>query len=152
MVSDGKLTVSWNIEDFDGLTLADDVIISSIEFTTLDQARDPNLEITSGVTPALAYNSALEALSVTSGSSLKQAFSTNELTVYPNPASDVLNIAGWNNENMSYSIISSTGHTIFSGTYTGGNSIEISDLRKGVYFIQLVDGENNVQNKKFIKH
>ena len=62
MVSDGKLTISQNIEDFNGLTLADDVIISRIESTTLDEARDPNLKITTGVTPALAFNTSLEPM------------------------------------------------------------------------------------------
>lgn len=68
-------------------------------------------------------------------------------SVYPNPADDILNISSLN-EITSIKVTSITGKTIFS--QEGGNSLDISSLSKGIYFLTVTSNDAS-STKKFIK-
>lgn len=77
--------------------------------------------------------------------------SIEELTVqnvemYPNPATSVINVKDLNNAN--YSIVNMAGAKILSGSING--PIAIDNLQEGTYFINITD-ENNVYRTRFIK-
>jgi len=79
--------------------------------------------------------------------------SDNGFNIYPNPAQDIININGiYNNseiENMNIKVIDVLGKVIISTKVDKDNfSVNISQLNKGLYFIQL-DGGNITH--KFIK-
>lgn len=76
--------------------------------------------------------------------------------VYPNPASDVLNLE-LNNDimyNVTYEICSSSGAVIISDEINGfseaDKSIDISELSEGSYFIRIIADET-VEIKSFLK-
>ncbi len=72
------------------------------------------------------------------------------LTVYPNPASDVLNIGStFTNSNVQLSIYNMTGKLVLSSTSIE-NSLDISSLSMGIYNI-LIYNEGTIYSTKFIK-
>lgn len=79
--------------------------------------------------------------------------STNEtnnnknISIYPNPAFDVLNISV--KDGTEFEIFNAAGQLVSKGKISG-QKVQVSDLLKGVYFIQVKDN-NNIQNLKFIK-
>ncbi len=80
--------------------------------------------------------------------STEEFFKTN-FSLYPNPATDVLNIQsknGWAIENIS--IIDISGRTV--KTQKGSESINVSDLASGTYMIDIVTKEGKATSK-FIK-
>ena len=56
-----------------------------------------------------------------------------DLNVYPNPASDYIRVSGL--ENMEYRIIGSNGVVVLSGSNYSGESIDVSHLSAGMYFL-----------------
>ena len=74
----------------------------------------------------------------------------NEMfSIYPNPASDVLKISveGY----YSGSIFNSAGKKVRSLEGTSGQSINISNLESGVYFITCQNASGHTFRKQFIK-
>lgn len=67
-----------------------------------------------------------------------------EITIYPNPTSDVLNISGISSE-IDFEIYNSVGHKLGEGK-TKNKTVNVGHLAKGIYFIQIKD-----KKLKFIK-
>jgi hypothetical protein len=149
MVKSGKLTVLWSSENLEGVSLDDQSILSAIEFTQLSDA-DPMVKITSGVTPALAYNSGLEAKGVKARSTILDNVRSKDLIVYPNPVSNFLYINGAK-ANSEYRIVTATGSIIKAGNLSGSVEINVEDLKRGVYVLQLQDDQLGRVNRKFVK-
>jgi hypothetical protein len=71
-------------------------------------------------------------------------FSSNQFTIYPNPPSNLLYISSKNNiESLEISDLN--GKQLIKKA--GVNSVDISELSKGIYFIKL----NDKETFKFIK-
>lgn len=77
------------------------------------------------------------------------ANSENTIEIYPNPAKDVIQIKSAF-EFQSFTITDMTGKIILSKNGFS-NSIDISELKAGVYFLRL-NGDKGLTRKKFIKH
>ena len=75
--------------------------------------------------------------------------STQLIDVYPNPATDYLNIKMDAAENASYSVFNTEGCLMQTDALTS-NSISIEDLDKGVYIIN-IESKNNVYTQRFVK-
>ena len=75
------------------------------------------------------------------------ASDSETLTVYPNPASDMLHLEG-DFENGQVSLFDLTGRIVYQGVYQ--HDIAVSNLNNGMYFIQVVTAEGQVINQKFI--
>ncbi len=78
----------------------------------------------------------------------------NTFSIYPNPAKDILNINASNsNEFTKVAIYDISGTLVkthsFSGNITN-STINISDLRQGIYFVR-ISRQNNAQVYKLIK-
>jgi len=65
--------------------------------------------------------------------------------LYPNPTSDYLFI----NSNSNYKIVSANGVEVSNGVVEG-NSIDVSSLESGVYYLQLIDTKST-STLKFVK-
>ncbi len=80
--------------------------------------------------------------------------SRNQITLFPNPVNDQLNITipqSIGNDQLLYSISNITGVEITNGTFRKtSNRINVSQLPKGVYFIS-INGDKEVYAKKFVK-
>ena len=87
-----------------------------------------------------------------------ESLSTNNIqieniSIFPNPINNMLNVNVGSNIGLNYSIFNITGQTIFKGKFTEfNNRVDFSDLSKGVYFLQVLDKQLNKQNTyKLIK-
>ncbi len=78
-------------------------------------------------------------------------FSNNRINLYPNPTSDILNFSLNGLEGTQVNIIDFNGRLVLNTTISSNNTINISKLVKGVYFVQL-EIENKVVNYKIIKN
>lgn len=99
--------------------------------------------------PALTYNSDL----VTSIG--EQTNHVQELSIYPNPVADLLNInTEFNSGKLGrYSIYTMRGERVWAQTLVGQSlsTIDVSDLAKGQYVLECIaDGKR--QTQRFIKH
>ena len=66
--------------------------------------------------------------------------SLTQLVVYPNPASDLLNVEfPSGNKTISWNIVNVTGNVVLTGQASGDSQIDISTLANGVYFIYRQD-------------
>ncbi len=80
-------------------------------------------------------------------------FQKQQLTLYPNPASNQINLSFKSIlDNVNVKIISVLGQTVYEKSNLSGDnlSLNVSDLTKGIYIIQISDGIS-VSNSKFIK-
>jgi Zn-dependent metalloprotease len=78
-------------------------------------------------------------------------FSSNNISLYPNPANMVLNFTIKNNTNVSGITINDVdGKLVYKSANAINNSIDISNLSSGVYFVTFKSDKNSV-TKKFIK-
>lgn len=77
----------------------------------------------------------------------------NELSIYPNPASEniTINITS-TSKNVSVKIYDATGRMVknMENVKSGENTINVSELENGLYLLNLQDGNNSV-TKRFIK-
>lgn len=70
------------------------------------------------------------------------------ISVYPNPANDKLTINGLKNANIS--LISTSGNTVLSRSNFSGSTIDISNITKGVYILDIKTNNNKSLRKKII--
>ncbi len=84
--------------------------------------------------------------------SIAEQSGVNSYSIYPNPASDVLNVQFDNlSENATVRILSISGAEVYSSKATGkAFGINVGSLSKGLYIISIAD-ENRVVNHKFVK-
>ena len=73
------------------------------------------------------------------------------IRIYPNPASDVLNIFGLENIQSSLDIIDNKGSKVISVSGFNSGRIDISNLEPGIYFIRIVNDEINIVKKIVVK-
>jgi len=78
--------------------------------------------------------------------------SDDQISIYPNPVSGILNIAFFNenNRSLTFDIYDIEGRCKIKGTTTTG-AINIEDLEKGFYSITIISGKN-VFVKKVLKN
>tara|TARA_B100000508_G_scaffold138385_1_gene134370 strand:- start:54772 stop:55851 length:1080 start_codon:yes stop_codon:yes gene_type:complete len=73
------------------------------------------------------------------------------ISIYPNPAENVLNIVGDIDFSSSkLSIINSTGQEVLSASITN-EKVDISNLSQGLYFLSIDSGKGTSRRIKFIK-
>lgn len=90
----------------------------------------------------------VKAFSLQSNLSTGEIVKENKFAVYPNPASDVLNITKVSNK-AKYEIYNAVGQLVKGGTIDN-NQVRIAELIKGTYIITIKD--NNISESiKFIK-
>jgi uncharacterized protein YjdB len=75
----------------------------------------------------------------------------NMLSVYPNPAADILYINGEISENTAVSIFSYIGSEVWSGIVKHQN-INISHLPAGMYILKISNKDKQVRIIRFVKH
>jgi len=87
-------------------------------------------------------------------SSVNNIENKNNISLYPNPANNLIIIA---NETLKYiqnlQIFDVTGQICNSNIFDQENTIDISNLQNGIYFIKITFDDNSLITKKFIvKH
>jgi hypothetical protein len=72
-------------------------------------------------------------------------------SVGPNPANEFTNVTLGYNDNATAKIVDALGNIVRTETiYNGSKSIDVSDLKNGVYFIMIESPGNKPQNRKLI--
>lgn len=69
-----------------------------------------------------------------------------QVDIFPNPASDFIQVRLANSKNLSYEIISHTGQVVKSGS-VGDGKIIVASLKSGIYLININDGQKIVSTK-----
>jgi hypothetical protein len=82
--------------------------------------------------------------------SISDILNENKILFYPNPANTILFIKTEDNSLSQYQIFNSIGQVMKQGKLTE-NSVDVSGLTKGIYFIQLNVKNGQMFNSKFIK-
>lgn len=82
--------------------------------------------------------------------SLKSIDIQQQVSVYPNPVSSVLNIES-KGEVIKYSIYNLNGSLISDFRANSVNKIDVSKLNSGIYFLKLMSENKQIQTLKFIK-
>lgn len=77
-------------------------------------------------------------------------FFINNISLYPNPTSQYLNLNLNTLENVTYAITKITGKLVINGSVSENNKISVQNLQNGVYFLRLTTNENQ-KILKFIK-
>lgn len=67
----------------------------------------------------------------------------NEMRVFPNPASHVLNIESMYDERKLLRLYSITGILVKTATIVHHTQLEVNDLDEGVYVVQIIDEKND---------
>lgn len=88
-------------------------------------------------------------ISLENTSAVKEISKSNEITVYPNPTSNLITIENSNNSTLS--ITSAEGKIIFRGKINGRFVFDLSKYASGVYALRLQTDEK-VQTQKIIKN
>lgn len=83
--------------------------------------------------------------------SVDDVVANTNISLYPNPATDVINISvDGSNSNMNAEIYNVSGQMVYQGAVQNNSSINISNLPDGMYYIKL-NGETANGTQKFIK-
>ncbi|SNR78296.1 Por secretion system C-terminal sorting domain-containing protein [Lutibacter agarilyticus] len=77
-------------------------------------------------------------------------YAFNNVAVYPNPTSGILNIEGVN-DISSVKLFDITGRKILETSNLSNNQLDISILNSGVYILSIEDSNKNVLVKRFVK-
>lgn len=95
----------------------------------------------------------IDNIVVTSNTGSNNDFAKNSFTVYPNPATDVLNLTAKHADGINnISIIDVNGRTIKQQKFEGASSVEVNvnDLNSGVYIVSVESALGN-GTTKFVK-
>jgi hypothetical protein len=105
------------------------------------------------VTDGTSYsNGNALAIRVLSGSMGVEETENNIFNVYPNPASDLINVTFTENFNGSVSILNVTGKEVMTSTVNGAqHSLSTDGLSSGVYYVKVNDGMTSQIAKVVVK-
>ena len=67
-----------------------------------------------------------------------------ELTVYPNPVNDQLQILSDVTETLGYTVTSIAGVEILSGEFNEKTSIKLSDISEGMYILKITNSNGDL--------
>jgi len=75
----------------------------------------------------------------------------NAIDIFPNPAGNTVNIRVANNRNYELRLQNMSGQLVMDKSMTGSNAIDVSHLSRGVYFMELSNGNTRTITKLILK-
>jgi uncharacterized repeat protein (TIGR01451 family) len=88
----------------------------------------------------------VEAYETLAGAGIKEN-SLSDVSIYPNPASDLLTIKTVTNKKLAYTFTDLMGKKVLNGTLKNSNQVSIVSLKPGIYILNLIDGTSQKQFK-----
>lgn len=74
-----------------------------------------------------------------------------EVSVYPNPATDVLHIRNSETQNLTAEVLDMQGRVVYDLSLTfGENQLNVSELNSGIYFLKLSNQTKQLQVKRIV--
>jgi glycosidase len=112
-----------------------------------------NMQITLGPGQFAFYTSSrLEGFRNVTSSGRDLIFEDNDIHVFPNPVSGILNIKTTNDLVLErFYLYDFSGRTVFSKNMWGKNTFDVSFLPEGFYIMEIVDARGERHYHKFIK-
>ena len=163
-------TNSWNLIDANNATIIDDNFISTDDSTITGARNDDgsipdsdflklkstSIFIDAGVDVGLNYNgNAPDLGAFESDYTTKIAdFQNVQIEIYPNPASRIIHIKFHSETDAELRIFDLSGKTVFKQPINKGNEmiqLNITELKNGVYFLQITNSGRLIWNSKFLK-
>ena len=129
---------------FEPEVVIDDTQSQAYTFTFTDFENDGDLDIAS-----IAYND--DAVNIFNNQKINLSiddFTKEAISIFPNPSSDRIFFKGTSSENFLVAIYDILGKKILETSKTTNSSLNISELKSGVYFLKL---DNNNSTYKLIK-
>jgi hypothetical protein len=85
--------------------------------------------------------------------SLDESYSNNLISIYPNPATEAVLVSFSKEIDGNYKVFAIDGSEVLNGNINGSNSsIEVSNIKKGLYFISILDQKGQlIAVKKMVK-
>jgi hypothetical protein len=102
-----------------------------------------------------AVINANDVASNTFGVGIEEAATSAILSLYPNPASELITIRFDSNEIQSITIFNAIGETVLLNSNvqnTEFTTIDISSFERGIYYVAVLDTKNNRSVEKFVKY
>lgn len=78
-------------------------------------------------------------------------FDRNEFSIYPNPATGVVNLVAPSGEQFSVEVYNVLGRRVLSTELNGAKQINVHSFQSGVYLVKFVQGNKNYTRKLIIK-
>lgn len=158
ILKDGEIYYPWRLEVEDPQAPAtnyDDNEVDNIEKVEIPNAQPGVYTIQVTNKGNLVGGSQVFSLIASAGTGLtlnnRDYDYNSSIFIYPNPAASILNFEVKNNIAISaISINDISGKEIYKNSNLIGNSIDISNLASGVYFVTF-KSDNSLVTKKFIK-
>lgn len=120
-------------------------LTGNLNYKLVIELSDADWDWLAGDYPATEINLTNEPLSS------NQFDKVQALTVYPNPATNHIQIIGLDNaKSAAYQIYNSLGQQVAKSSTLSGDKIDLSYLNAGIYMISVLS-ENKAQTLKFIK-
>lgn len=94
------------------------------------------------------------SISITSNVGVAELLSNANVSVYPNPTEGILhiNLKGYRSEVIKLSVVNTRGQVVISDEILKSSSeYDLSHLPKGVYFVNLQNGEHKIGSKIILK-
>jgi len=85
------------------------------------------------------------------GTGINLSTTRNKISISPNPANDYFRVSLDNMQMIDMHIYDASGRLLKSQKLNSSTNINIQDLERGIYFIQFIDENQNVQTHKLIK-
>lgn len=151
-------SIDFYLADFRSSNNSEDYIVTNwrwVDLTSLGNVDSLQFMLTSSDTGEFGINTPLffciDNFTTTDHGVSVNENSNSQMNIYPNPATNVLNINTSSEELVQISIIDITGRIVDQQTITGGfGSLNISNLPQGVYQLKLQGNSINT-NQTFIK-
>jgi len=83
----------------------------------------------------------------------KNILSADNISLFPNPGNEFINIEAKQGSAFKYSILNALGSIVLEGNFLSKTSVDVKDLPKGFYMVQLICSDNGETIKKsFIRN
>jgi PKD repeat protein len=97
-------------------------------------------------------NTTFQTLNITTPLGVNTTAQANNLIIYPNPATTILNVNHDFSNSITYQIVNSTGQVLEKGIINNfEKQIMVASLSDGMYFLQLSDNNQLLGQQKFVK-
>lgn len=80
---------------------------------------------------------------------LSETTKESSFKVFPNPASDQIILEGLAEEPFEYRLLNARGQLLVSGSSVGRKNLKVTNLNRGLYFIELRD-QKNIQSQRVV--
>ena len=80
-----------------------------------------------------------------------KSISAAEITVFPNPADNIIRVSSPLKLRLNYSVVNYLGQTILSGLISNSDYIDVSALKPGIYYLELKDQKHNFNREEIVK-